>query len=216
MSESETWLLGNVVEEVVARGDVGIIIAKLLSTALADSALDCVGVVRLQSLEAVSLDRSGVLRVVFEVLIVVGILVVVGSIKSSSISSATSPVDCVSGFCSWKVKAMAGGSAIIVVAVVLVFAVDIVIVGIVGIGSISRKSSSASSAMSAVDCISGCGSLRLEAMVGVSPILVFLVVVVIAVVSIIVGIIVVGIGIRKLSSASSATSAVVVVNCGVA
>ena len=91
VSESEMRLSDNGVKEVVvAGGGIGIIIiSKLLSTALANSAMDCISDVWLLGWDAVSLDRSVVQGVVFAVVgVVVGIIVVVGSIKSAIRSTA--------------------------------------------------------------------------------------------------------------------------------
>jgi len=91
MSESEMRLSDNGVKEVVvARGGIGIIIiSKLLSTALANSAMDCISDVRLLGWDAVSLDPSVVQGIVFVVVsIVIAILVVIGSIKSAIQSMA--------------------------------------------------------------------------------------------------------------------------------
>jgi len=93
---------------------------------------------------------------------VVGIIVAIGSIfgKSLSMSSGALAVDCVSGCC----KSMAGGLPVIVFTVLLVCAVVGIVVVIVG--SISVNSSSSSFVASSVDCVSGCGSMEVEALAG--------------------------------------------------
>jgi len=119
--------------------------------ALANSEVDCISGVWLLILEAVSLDWLGVQHIVFVVIsIVISIIIIVSSgiVKSSPVSSMTSMVDCISGSCLWKVKAMAGGSPIVISLVVLEFSV--IIVGIIISGSSIGKSSLASYAMPAV------------------------------------------------------------------
>jgi len=119
---AKSELLGNGVGEVVIiRGNIAIM-AKSSSKLLANLAVDCISGMELLMVKAVALDWSGVQSIGFmvvSVFVVVGIvicIIIIGSSirKSSLASSVTSAVDCISGSCSWKVKAMAGGLPIII------------------------------------------------------------------------------------------------------
>ncbi len=161
--ESEFWSR-RVGEVIAVKGSIAIV-AKSFSRLLANFVSDSIGDMRLLGLKAVALGWFRVLNVIFasiSFVAVVGVIVAVGSIfgKSSSTSSGTSAVDCVSGCC----KSMAGGSALIVFTVLVCAVVGIVVVIV---GSISVKSSSSSSFMaSSVGCINGCGSMEVEALTG--------------------------------------------------
>jgi len=122
---------------------------------------------------------------------------------SSSASSEISSVDCVSG-CGLR---RVGGLAIDVFSVVLVFALVCSVVVIVGSGVWKSPILSWSSS---ANCGSCCGWQKVEAVAGVSPVVVFSVVALHAVVGVVDCFIVVNIA-GELSSASTAASAVI---CG--
>ncbi len=177
------------------------VITESSSTALSNSVVDCVGGVGLLSVEAVLLGWSHVQRVIFSVVgVVIGIIVVGGSVrKSSSMSFVTLEVDCVGGCDSWMVDVMVAGFLILVFSVVVVISVIRVVFVVRIVGSIIQKLSLASSLASTVDCVSSFGSWEVEAWSGVSPVFSSFVVSVCAVVCIVICNVVVG----KSSSTSS-------------
>ena len=161
VAESEFWSrrVGGVI---AVKGSVAIV-AKSFFRLLVNLVLDCIGDMRLLGVKAVALCWCRVLDIIFASIsfdAVVGVIVAVGGIfgKSSSTSSGASAVYCVSGCCT----SMAGGSPVVFSTILLVCAVVGIVVVIVG--SISVKSSSSSFVASTVDCVSGCGSMEVEAL----------------------------------------------------
>jgi len=109
--------------------------------------------------------------VVSVIVIIVGVVIVSGSIRKSSLSSpAALAVDCVSDCDAWEVEAKAGELCLVGFSVVsLVLVVGVVIVDI----GIQKSSSSLLSMMLVVECISVGGSWELVAMGRWSRLIVF-------------------------------------------
>ncbi len=145
------------------------VITESSSTALSNSVVDCVGGVGLLSVEAVLLGWLRMQHVVFLVVgVIVGIIVIGGGIRKSSLMSFVMlEVDCVGGCDSWRVEVMVAGFLILVLLVIVVISVVCVIFVVCIVGSIIQKLSTASSLALTVDCMNSFGSWEVEALSGV-------------------------------------------------